>query len=331
MTTLPGFIYKDIPKTTAEAIAHNSLDESLNIVKMAIQDYLLQFFSPKGEYREIFKVVSPGAVQFITDLRPPTPDEYRDPTKYELQISRMWQGLKQRMPCVIINEAGWSRTSSISDISAGVPVPGDSKPRKGILWLTNFLMGSIELRIGSMDETTTGQIGSELNTIFGSLRDLTKSSIISPPSPTGTGGLWEVRISGKIDIGTRERVNVGDDPQDSIWQLSLSLNDIHFEEAIPLEMPQEPSETPPIGTDAREVSLNLPNKIKLGRPVGFSVTNQPFDAVIYSDDPRVALVKDFKIIPRKIGTFNLIVGSSYSASETGITIYVQEELEVTMI
>jgi hypothetical protein len=333
-----SFIYRDIPRTTAEAVQHTAFDESLVLVKSAIQAYLEKFFSKDGEFRPLVESVSPTISQFVTDLRLPLPGDYPDPTKYRIQIARMWQGLKQRLPCIIISETGWDRQSSLTDIAGGLSLPSteDGGPQHAPLWLSNFLMGSVDVLVGSQDEHTTGQIASQLINIFGPLKEYTKSTILGPQSLTG-GSTWEVRLPMTYSIGARERINIGDDPVDSIWAATITMDNVHFEglTAIttvapvpysPDVSPNEPADRP----DFPDTEIVVQSPVKLGRVQPFRVVNERYNAVIYSDDPRIALIRDKMIIPKKTGTFNIVVANGNQAGLEP-TVYATQQVEVTII
>ena len=332
-TKPPDFIYQDIPRSTAEAVQQNAYEESLNLVKSAIQHYLYQFFSPTGKYRRLVESVCPTVGQFITDIRIPRPGDDIDPTKYKIQIQRMWQGLRQRLPCIIISETGWTQQNSLSNIAGGISVPGTDGMQRSPLWLSNFLMGSIEILVGSKDSHTTGQITSQLINIFGSLRELTKESILKPQTYTG-GSTWEVRLPMNQDIGARERINIGDDPIDSIWTATISLDNVHFEGLTPIDMvaavPEEPdvaANDPVDDSTFPETQIIVSSPVRLGRVQPFRVLNERYNAIIYSDNMKIAIVRNYTIIPRKTGTFNIVVADGNSI---GLTTRIFKTLAVTV-
>jgi len=335
-TKPPDYIYKDIPRSTAEAVQNNAYEESLVLVKSAIQHYLNQFFDSDGKYRRLVESVCPTVGQFVTDVRVPRPGEYEDPTKYKIQIARMWQGLKQRLPCIVIAETGWTRQNSLSDISGGISVPGTDGLQHSPLWLSNFLMGSIDILVGALDEHTTGQITSQLINIFGPLKEFTKETILKPTTPTG-GSTWEVRLPMNQTISSRERINIGDDPVSSLWSATLSLDDVHFEGSTPLDMeaavPTEPDygpNTPVDSDDFPDTTIVVSSPVKLGRAQPFRVVNERYSAVIYSDNPRVALIRGYTIIPRKVGTFNIVVANGNSVGLEA-DIFAKQEVSVALI
>lgn len=335
-TKPPDYIYKDIPRSTAEAVQTTAFEESLVLVKSALHHYLNQFFSRDGKYRALVESVCPTVGQYVTDIRLPRPGDYEDPTQYKVQISRMWQGLKQRLPCIIIAETGWDKQTFLSDIVTGISVPGTDGNQHSPLWLSNFLTGSVDILVGSVDEHTTGQISSQLINIFGSLRELTKETILKPETVTG-GSSWEVRLPMKITLSARERVNIGDDPVSSIWSATISLDDVHFEGMTVLDMeaavPREPDVSPndPVdSSDFAETIINVNSPVKLGRPQQFSVSNEQYSTIVYSDNPKVAIVRDYVIIPRKVGTFNIVVADGHSIG-TESRLFATKEVSVTLM
>ncbi|RLC79135.1 MAG: hypothetical protein DRJ03_24035 [Chloroflexi bacterium] len=334
-TKPPDFIFKDVPRSTASAVQDVAFEESLVLVKSAIQHYLNQFFDKNGKYRRLVEAVCPTVGQFVTDVRVPRPGDYVDPTTYKIQIARLWQGLKQRLPCIIISETGWNRQGSLTDISGGISVPGTDGMQHSPLWISNFLMGSIDILVGSQDEHTTGQIASQLINILGPLRELTKSSILQPTTPTG-GSTWEVRLPMNQTIGSRERLNIGDDPIDSIWSTTISLDDVHFEGATPIDMtavvPTEPDVSPndPLDDNFPDTEILVSSPVKLGRAQPFRVMNARYNAIVYSDNPAVAIIKGETIIPRRVGTFNIVVANGNTIGLSA-TIFATKEVAISLI
>ena len=72
------YIYQDVPRSTAEAVQQTAYEESLVLVKSAVQRYINYFFSKDGKYRPLVESVCPSINQFATDVRLPRPDDCRE-------------------------------------------------------------------------------------------------------------------------------------------------------------------------------------------------------------------------------------------------------------
>tara|TARA_R100001079_G_scaffold74738_1_gene39898 strand:+ start:159 stop:1280 length:1122 start_codon:yes stop_codon:yes gene_type:complete len=209
------FIFSNIPRTKKEKIARTAEARVTETIKSALQSYLGRYFDPRGVHREQLTLTAGFTVNYETRISGPRDNE--DPTIYQVQLERYWTELRQKLPAILIVDTGFSReTTGLGGITDSRQI-NDSLSQVELSMLATV---PIELQIASMDATTCSDLRDALEYIFGVLTHLNKGHVIRSDRPEDK---WEVRIPLTETSSGLERRNVTDDPKDSFWTATLSL------------------------------------------------------------------------------------------------------------
>lgn len=320
MTTDPktdGYIYAAIPKGPRASAAKAAKAQVTKTVKSAIQEYLERYLSPTGIYREQLKLTADFTVQYETRLSAPEED---DPTIYDLQLARYWQELRQRLPCILIIDVGFNYMNPGLGGMAGSTVLGRST--SAVVMKMDCSL-PIKLSVAAQDETMCHDIRDMLVYIFGTLTNLNQAYLIRSRRPEDT---WEVRLPFNFEPDGLENRKVTEDNKDSIWTTGITITPefegtilIGFEKQVQAELYQinTPDENSfPGGAfnalgqlitveGAPKTEIIVPEVIYLNNPTTIAAPYMPAEAYFASDNPRIALIEDYKILPKRPGTFNL--------------------------
>jgi hypothetical protein len=313
-----GFIFKSIPKSPREAFAQTSQSRVTSTTKGAIQYYLEQFFNSNGIYRNQLKTTASYSLQYETNLT--VPSNNSNPSVYEVQLARFYSQLKQKFPCIIIEDTGFDY---INPGLGGIYSSRVNGPKTSTLIMKLDCNLPLKLVIAALDETTCQDIRDLLLYIFGPLTSFNRSYLLKSQRPEDS---WEVRLPTQFDSSEIGHHAITDDKKDVFWMSDISFT-VEFEGTIDIcfdrqvqeglyELHEQHEGEIPGGlvnvdgsweTDPGWLTrtVRVPEKVTLGVP---SFIDAPFvEATSYftSDDSRVAIVDGCKIFPVKLGTFNV--------------------------
>lgn len=312
-----GYIYKAIPKGPRSSAAKAAKARVTQTVKSAMQEYLERYLSPNGIYREQLKLTADFAIQYETRISAPEED---DPTIYDLQLARYWQELRTKLPCVLIIDSGFNYMNPGLGGMAGSAVLGRST--SSVIMKMDCSI-PIKLSVAAMDETTCSDIRDMLTYIFGVLTQLNQAYLIQSKRPEDT---WEVRLPFNFEPDGLENRKVTEDNKDSLWTTGITITPefegtivIGFEKQVQAELYQihTPDENSfPGGAfnelgelinveGAPKTEITVPSVVYLNNPTEIAAPYMPAEAYFASDNPRVALIDGYKILPKRPGTFNL--------------------------
>ena len=209
-----GYIYASIPKGPRASAAKAAKAKVTQTVKSAMQEYLERYLGTNGIYREQLKLTADFSVQYETRLSAPQED---DPTIYDLQLARYWQELRQRLPCILIIDAGFNYINPGLGGIAGSNIMNRST--SSVIMKMDCSI-PIKLSVAAMDETTCQDIRDILVYIFGTLTNFNQGYLIRSRRPEDT---WEVRLPLNFDPEGLENRKVTEDNKDSLWTTGIEL------------------------------------------------------------------------------------------------------------
>lgn len=312
------FIFQSIPRSKREVVAKSAEARVTQTVKAALQSYLERFLSPQGIYRRQLDLTADFAIQFETRLSGPRDTD--DPSIYQIQLARFWTELRAKLPAVLIVDTGFNyQNPGLGGITDSWPISRSTSS----VQLTMLATVPIELHLADLSETTCGDLRDVMLYILGPLTDLNKAHVIRSPRPEDK---WEVRLPFNFQPSGLERKPMGDDPKDSLWSTSISLEVVFeglisigfakqvqpelyhiataFEGVDPMGFRLEDGSAVPLPVSAPTLdSIKVPSKVKLNHPAHIAGDWVPAHAHFVTDDPRIALIdRNGTIIPKRIGS-----------------------------
>tara|TARA_R100000656_G_scaffold104176_1_gene76180 strand:+ start:220599 stop:221648 length:1050 start_codon:yes stop_codon:yes gene_type:complete len=317
------FIYSAVPMSKKESVARSAEARVTETVKSAVQHHLASFLDPKGKHRNLVNLAASFSVQYETRISGPR--DLDDPSIYEVQLARLWQELRQRLPCIIIVDTGFAyQNPGLGGLVDSWPV---SRSTSGVS-MSMLATVPIELQIAAMDQTSCGDLRDVLSLILGPLTHFTKSHVIR--SLRGSDK-WEVRLPLEPQQAGLESRNVGDDSKDTLYVTSISLETV-FEGIIPIGFDNqiqreqfnlmdnydgvnpvgfryEDGSVGPLRSCPSVDTIEVPSSVCLNQHAKITADWLPVHSRFISDDPKIALVDGQRksIIPKRPGTFNLIL------------------------
>lgn len=308
------FIYADVPVTAKQAFAATAEARVRQTVKAAIQDYLDQYLNSKGRYHAQLRQTAPFGGNYVTDVSRDPSNE--DPFQYNVLLARLWGKLKGNLPAIIISDTGLiPETSGLGNQSAGYNIDEFTST------LATTVLGvmSVEILAAAMSESEASDLGDLLVYILGPLTAINKGYWLRS---VRSQDAWEVRLPQVPPSMTGvEHRPMGDDPVDSMWSVTLSL-EVDFEGLVHVGIDNELNAAQVMNifpgwaregnrlvtTDVQASMYEVPASVRLGVPTPISYQILPYGAQFVSDDPSIAVVDEQNTIrPHRCGTFNVLL------------------------
>ena len=320
-----GFVFKAVPKTARESVAQSSESQVTNTVKSAIQWYIDQYLNPTGIYRNQLKLTADFSIQYETRLNVPSQSD--NPSIYEVQLARFYSQLKQRLPCILVSDTGFNYSNpglggSISDSRV------NGRTTSSVLMKMDCSI-PIKLSIAANDETTCQDLRDILLHIFGPLTTFNKAHLIKSIRPEDT---WEIRLPTKFESVGLDRRPITEDKINVFWITDVSFVpefegtiDFNFDKQVQSGLYQIHDYTEGTipegiidvnGNISGNVSTDpgwlvqtiiVPTTLRIGLPSAITVRYMLADTYFVSDNPNMALIDGFRVIPRRLGTFNVLL------------------------
>jgi hypothetical protein len=314
MTTVPGFVSTVPPKSVVEAVSQQTHDRLKTIAKAALERYIRSFLDTTGPYRSAIEAVGKGSLQYITDR---SLDATQDVTRRTTQLARMFNEIRQRVPAILIVDAG---TQSIpSGLFSGL-VNSTLIDGKWQGWFNKQFRIPLSILIVTADQDSTDQLMELVELQLNNLRQLAGGSALHGLKP---GENWEVRLPLEIGLSGSAGQNITEDQKDQLWVATIELT-VDAEDTFAIEMPFDTQFA--VGTFDEDVVrgavLNAPNlsatlppvieapdTMQLGIATTVSFRRLRLTHRIVIDQPQVATidVESRTVMPRRPGSFNLIV------------------------
>jgi hypothetical protein len=307
MSDVPlGYTFAAPPETVKDTYRLSVADRAVTTTKSAIQKYIMDFLSPKGQYRQYLEATSsPQGLQFVTEL---TYDEEMkaSPNKRRIYLARFFAENTGRLPSVLLIDQGLEYVSpGITSLVSGFQI-GD-KFRSNVSFFCHI---NLSVLVASLSQEDTDTLGTLMLSIFGTLPDVVNNHIISAP-----GERWEVRIPLVLQAGQISNIPVENDPKTQVWTRSLEMA-LDYETIIPIEEKVR-AYMPPMQefhnqTNIPPIVRNLvPNqKIPLGSSYPLIIDYLRFEYSVGTSDPRIATVtteQPFLLQPRGQGQALLLI------------------------
>jgi len=305
-----GYIFKSLPKSAQEALTSVSTSRIKTVAKGAVQGFIQSFFDKNGVNRSILNSVG-QTIQFDTDR---SFSETGDITKRQLQVTRFFQDIKTKMPCILIVDAGMNYDPTSFSLIGNARMTGEYT--QGGTWQGWYPVQRtlpLTILVASNDQDSTDQIHSMLSWMFGELRVLAGGSEIR--GNTAKGENWVVTLPQVFNPSTVSGQTITDDPKDQIWSGEISL-EVMFQDSIRIQRDWFGVEEGPGVADKADLRLELPptilidDTIKANKRTSLIVQNfVTHTHKIIIDNPNIATFDpiDFVITPRRIGKFKVQV------------------------
>jgi hypothetical protein len=228
-TPPPGYLNRKIAQSADEALAQYTADHIKTIVKSTIQKYVASFFNRDGGNRDLFKTISKQGLQYITDQ---SFDASSDPTLRKTQLARMFEQVRQELPCILIVDSGFEY---IHQNWTGLDrVWFSNNEWYGSILITRNL--KITLAVGTRDQSSTDFLHGLLSVLFGEFRFVAGGQRITGNYEIGE--TWVVKI-GTPTLGTVTQQALQDDPKDRIWMFNIELDNVLFEDTASFKQPMD--------------------------------------------------------------------------------------------
>lgn len=335
-----GFFYNDRPRSVEEAVAQKSLTREVNLTKAVIQKYIETWFSPNTFQRRLIEEYAPRAMQFIsgasskrnihffTDVSWEMETmEAEDSNLRKVQIRRFMEQVGENYPAILIIDGGFrNRTAGLGDIQGGRMVG----PTIVDFDVVTDLVINLDIMVAALDESTASDLA------------LFVAQTIGPPLRRFGGGnqltgsdkntSYQVTFPLEISPSALSRENITDDPVNSKWTTSISL-EVQFESvmsartALPIyrghtNLGEAGGAVGQMEIDVTNVSemyppvIDGPDTIRMNCPVGYRLTTSNGYPVMVSNDWKM-VVTDYRIAtfnprtmimqPKRIGVVELRV------------------------
>lgn len=313
------WIFNAVPRSKRDAVSQDAEARVTETVKGAIQNYLSLFLTPEGIHRRLLNLTAGFSVQFETRIRGARDAD--DPTIFEVQLSKYWGELRQKLPCILIVDTGFEyENPGLGGITDSWPVNLSTSS----VQLTMLAKVGIELRIAAMDETTCGDIRDILVYILGPLSHVNKGHVIHSRRPEDK---WEVRLPIEFQPSGLQRGAINGDPKDGMWTTTISLtpvfeglirvgfaNQVHpemhqvysnFSDLVPIGFKLETGQAVPLSTAPSIDMIQVPETVRLSQHAVIEAPWIPARSSFITDNPRVALIdqSNCAIIPKRLGEF----------------------------
>lgn len=302
-----GYIYAEIPMSSAQAQSAKAEARVRQTVKSAMQAYLAQFLDGNGPKRHLLEDAAPFAVQFETGISgAQDPD---DPLVIGVQLARKWASLRKMFPAIIIIDTSCEvKSSGMGGLQQGRRIPKAGGDTEAIIVQTVMAKVGIQLMVGALGETDASDLCDVLRYILIELTVLTRGHVINPGKPSDR---WEVRLPMTVGMEGLEQQTIADDSRDSFWSSSISL-EVDFEGEIQhiIHHPADPGIFDTIANSGQSegVTIDVPSEISMHDRPRVRVNFIPAWTSVVSDDRRVAVIdENYVIHPKRLGTFNILV------------------------
>lgn len=309
--------------SSLEAVQQSPFGRPKLLIRRAITQHIASFFDAEGINRPFLDSFLP-AVQCYDAGTTPTPAE-DSPLSRRIAIARLFDNTKFELPAILITDSGVTTRPAGLGSYDGIH---RHKDHGLIARLTNSVVASISLTIGSMDQTTTDDIASAVALIFTSLRrvsggdEIRVSNQDSLDSNVINASGVIVLPMGEISVPPANPNPVGEDSRQMMYITSIDIPNITFESSVYVGYRNKVASSDLRGLADRESFLAqtnseivAPSTIRVNHNTQVLVKNMPFEGVLYSSDPKIAIIRGMTIIPRRVGSFDLRLVRPGSSSE----------------
>lgn len=299
MESKKGYWIRSEPENQTQVASQYGSDKVGSIVKSCIKDYISSFLDMDGKNRSLVAAAFPSMSAYLTDEYKHNLDN--DPEKRELQLCNLYERVKEKLPCILLDDASVLYKNPGLGRFNSTTLLGD----KTQFWFHIVRDVSVSIIIGANDTSTCSNIRDAVSVMFGDLSRFTCGNILL--KTTDNSSSWEVILNSQpIEIGTLERVPAGSgESANNLVYFSQSTVTCRFECSFAVERPATEYN---IVKDSWDMSLSAPDTIKVGEVGVLQILNaRPFGLRLFvSDENIIRLVKlsedTFRILARRKGT-----------------------------
>lgn len=222
------FYFRDRARSPAEAASFRPEGRDINIVKSAIQGYIMKWLLPGTFQNKLLIRHAPRLQQFTQDNREDQRtihfdlshswSEIDEENTRKVQVARFVESLNRKFPAILLIDGGFqSRTAGLGDIQGGKVIEGIQFDYD----LVTDLVVSLEIMIIAEDDATCNDLSSLVASTLGPpLRRFGGGNHIVSNDPEND---WQITLPLGNSISALSRTPMGDDPQNQIWTASMSL------------------------------------------------------------------------------------------------------------
>jgi len=309
-----------LDESSLSAMAHREPGQYLRITKMALRQYMQECLSQNGQFHQYFEKFANSVADFHVNQ-----ELSSDLNKRHIQIAAYYAGMTQQSPQIFIQDGGYDYVSdSLGSINAGWNQ--QTKDGHQIIRIMDVVKIPIEITATALSEQEIEDLSMFFSMAFGQYQRLTINYLLRPHT-TQSGVYWEVRIPLQHNVSPKSHSPVAPgEPRQQLWQVRCTFT-VDFENSSFMQYRSQPLYSSRRG----DLTLQIPDTLRLGQEHRVVLLNRPDPVVVYSDDARIAIVqratREWIIRPRQVGTFNLIVART-AGTEQGAEIYTSQEIEV---
>lgn len=213
-------VFQDLFQSHEEQAKHFSPQEFVRVTKSVCQTYVSKCFNDPS-VAEILPIIS-EIKKFNFQMHSLDPSIDR-----QMQLVRMWNELKQSLPCIVINDNGHTYIPSGLEHSETTQYKDEEGRTRNALTVRSIFKIPIDLLIGTTDRDSTNLIHNAVALVFGPFRQILSGSELNYRGSIVTGdkkvGSWQVTLPKIYTATGATRLPIGDDPKDSIWQASINF------------------------------------------------------------------------------------------------------------
>ena len=317
----PQFIaMAPLDRSALTGLMRADVTQYLRVTKLAIKQYLEECLKPNGQFRTFFDKIATYTIGYHINE-----NLDQDPDARHLQIAAFYENMRERPPQIFIQDDGYQYiTNSLGSLCAGWNM--NTRAGHQVVHVMDVLKIPIAITCVTTSQQEIEDLIAFLSAAFGQLCRFTVNYILRQ-HPDVEGSLWEVRIPLTHNIGAKVHTPIHGDPRQPFWSVACSM-DLEFENSIMLQYKSQPT----VQIKKGDISLQVPSSIRLGQDVRVTLLNYPRPLIVYSTDPRIATILErgyeWIILPRRVGTFTLMVTRLTGTRTSGPEILAQQDIEI---
>jgi hypothetical protein len=310
-----GFVNRPKVRSVAEAVSLDSHDRIVSVAKNALQAYIASFLDTTGFNRNYTKAISTAALQYVTDK---SLQDNPDPNKKPTQLARMFNEIRQRLPAIMIIDAGliWEEPGLGGGLERVSAINGNWQGWYRIAARINVVVACV-----TQDPESCSMLQNLISIFCKQLRVEAGGSRMTSGKPHE---YWEVRVPLNFNSTINQPSNVADDPKDQIWASTIEM-ELQAEDMFVIERPIP--RTILDGAVVNDPDLSLTYRPTLDAPSTVKLSDGPFMIVparmgdqhrLALSDGRIASLDpdSLMVTPHRTGSFDIFILDTTQRQET---------------
>jgi hypothetical protein len=296
---MQGYWIKATPETSVQVASQFGTDKVASIVKNSLMEYIGSFLSSTGKNRNFVPNAFPSMSIYLTDSEKLKTNN--DPTKRELQLTTLFERVKEKLPCILLDDAGIVyKNSGLGVCDSTNFVEKDTAQ----FWFRVVREVSTSIIVGANEQTTCSSIRDAVSVMFGDICKFTNGNILANDGDDQSS--WQVVINNQpLDMGNIERLPAGTgESANNLVTFSTGTIFCRFEGFFAV---QSKSTEYSINDTQWNYSLEAPETIQVGSSGIVEIKNaRPYGLKIASTNQNILVLQKvtstrFKAIARKVG------------------------------